>query len=382
MRIAVITDTYHPNVNGVVKTLKRMEGYFESQGMDYRIFHPGPTREETGRSQGFFAFRLPLYPEIQCAAVPYLLFRKLVDGYRPDVLHIVTEGVLGGLALRYARERKLPYVASYTTDFSNYLEFYGLQIFTEPVKKHLEAIHKGAWTNLVPSRHSRSQLEDMGLTNLTLWGRGIETDLFRPERRDQAFRREFLGEGEGLLLFYCGRLAREKKLDVLLDMMGELQAKGLPVRLLLAGDGPCRAELEKRNVPGTHFLGFLQGEMLARAYASSDLFVFASENETYGNVILEAFASGMPVVAAYAGGVQENLVDGRNGTAILENTGSCFARAVEGLLEDGDRRRRMGLQAREDVRDRSWEALLEELAGIYREAAGSGEWEQAPGRMA
>lgn len=381
MRIAVFTDTYHPNVNGVVNTLARMEAYFNQCKIAYKMFYPGEKKAQSGSHRSFTAHPFPIYPEIRVALMPYIVFKAEVDAFSPDVLHIVTEGPMGMMAQRYAKDTGIPFIASYTTDLSQYLNYYRLEILTSLVNRHLIKLHGEAFTNLVPSGYSMDQMAQWGLKNVTLWGRGVDTNMFNPSHRDETCRQALL-DGRELLLMYCGRLAKEKKLDILMDMMGELNRESLPVKLILVGDGPYREELERRNVENITFLGVQKGDMLAKLYASSDLFVFASENETYGNVILESLASGLPVVAANEGGVKENLKDGENGIAVSQNTGRCFADVVKKLFADKDERNRLGSTGYADVQDRSWDALFGRLQQLYQEAVNDDEQDQVLRRMA
>lgn len=367
MKVAIITDTYHPNVNGVVKTITQLEQHFQMQGIDYKLYYPSSTDTSTDYQQPFFATKFILYPEIQWALVPYLVFKAALDTYEPSVLHIVTQGPLGYMATRYAKDRQIPYIAAYTTDFNNYLNFYKLDLLSPLLTKYLVKFHEGAYTNLVPSSYSIHQLEGFGLYNLTHWGRGIELEQFNPAKRDDAYRQTLL-EGDDYLLLYCGRLAKEKKLDVLMDMMAQLEAEGEKVRLLLIGDGPYRQELEARQLKQVSFLGFQKGDALHKIYACSDAFVFASENETFGNVILEAFASRLPVVAVAKGGIMDNLKHLHNGLTVTENTGSAFANYVKYLKNNPDLANSLAQNALKDVQSKSWHALFTRLIGLYEDA--------------
>lgn len=370
MRIAVVTDTYHPNVNGVVQTITMMERFFQQRmklGLAYKIFHPGVRNASTATQRAYVSAPFLLYPDIRLAVIPYALFRYDMASFEPDVVHIITEGPMGMLAQRYCRETGIPYVTSFTTDLGQYLSFYSLKVVSDLVNQHLSGIHGGAFANLVPSPYAAAKLEALGCCRLTLWGRGIDTTLFNPAKRDEALRSSLL-DGDGLLLMYCGRLAREKKVDVLLDMMRELDERGVSARLILVGDGPHRAELERRSVPNVRFMGIQRGEDLARLYASADLFAFASENETYGNVIQEAMASGLPVVAVNEGGVRENLRDRINGLAVRSNDGISFAAAVSELAADPSMRSVLSRQAMRQMAGRSWDSLFERLITLYGEA--------------
>jgi glycosyltransferase involved in cell wall biosynthesis len=218
--------------------------------------------------------------------------------------------------------------------------------------------------NYVPSRYSYDQLEQHGIRNKMIWGRGIDTTRFTPQKRRSGLRQTIAPGGEKIML-YVGRLSKEKKVDVLIEATQLLKDGGQAVKLVLVGDGPHRQELQSLNVPEVHFAGYQSGEALQAYFASADLFVFASENETYGNVILEAMASGLPVVSVNSGGVRENLVDGFNGIAIEANKPAEFTRKISTLLSDEAAVEKLGRNAWQHAQNKDWENLFQLLYDSY-----------------
>lgn len=359
MKVAIITDTYTPYVSGVVNTVERIEEEFNLMGIDYKIFSPGDKDKNDKNHHFFKPGKFIFYNNMDFSFITSKTFKVAVDSYNPSLCHIVTEGPLGLLAARYCKKNDIPYVASYTTDLFNYFKYYAFDLLKPVLAMYLKSIHKDAYVNLAPSKISRKQLEDMDLYNNAIWQRGIDTDLFKPIKRK-------IGKKKKLL--YVGRVAKEKNIGVILDMAEILNWQKYDFSLSIVGDGPIIEELKSREIKNVEFCGILKGEELAHKYASSDAFVFPSEHETFGNVILEAMASGVLVISSIKGGIIENLRDGENGIAIYENTASQFAKEVKSIFENQDKYWEIIKNARDYTMEKSWKKIALELLDFYKEA--------------
>ncbi|MQL53273.1 glycosyltransferase [Desulfofundulus thermobenzoicus] len=369
MKLAIFTDTYLPQVNGVARTIARISAFLHRENIPHLIFAPGygPLPPGNENVHAFPALDLPLYPECKIALPSYPQIREVLHHFQPDLIHLVTEFSMGLCGLKFAREHHLPVVASYTTNFPQYLAYYRVGFLEKWAWLYLRWFHNQCQLNYCPSQAIQTMLAKKGFRNLTVWGRGIDTEFFSPDKRSNILKK--LAPGKDLFFLYVGRLAPEKDLDILLKAW-DMVAPGLPeAALIITGDGPQTEELKQKAGPGVIFTGYRHGEELASIYASSDIFVFPSTTETFGNVVLEAMASGLPVVAAAAGGVKNLLVDGRNALACRPRNAPDMAAAMLKLARYGELRAQMGRRAREYALGRSWEALLQALVDSYRETA-------------
>ncbi len=360
MRVAIVTDTYHPDVNGVVNTISYLEKEFDKLGLQYKIFSPGDLLNSDEKHYHFKARQFIFYNKLHFSFVLYSTLETALNAFNADVLHIVTEGPLGIHATRYAKKESIPYIASYTTDLPNYFKHYGFDILKHGLKMYLKYVHNDAYLNLVPSEFSYSQLVDMNIFNNVIWKRGIDHSNFHPEENHKLSSRK--------KLLYVGRIAKEKNIEVLLDMAKILNDRNFDYELIIVGLGPILEELKQKNIENVTYRGALIGEDLYRAYREADVFVFASEHETFGNVILEAMASGLPVIATNKAGVKENLRDGYNSIALSKSDPKLFANAVEEIFRDENRYYQLREQAVEFTKDKTWQHLTNELIKYYQKA--------------
>lgn len=374
MRVAIFTDTFVPQVNGVARNTGMLAEALEARDIPCIVLSP-----DTGLKIGqvydlYFShgFNFPFYPECKIALPNYPEIRRRLDLFRPDLVHLVTEFPMGLCGLRYASRTGIPAVGSYHTNLPQYLSYYGLSFFSAWTWKYLRWFHNRCVINYCPSESSRKLLEDKGFRNLDILGSGVDTLLFSPEKRREYFRTRAGSGKSGTVLLYVGRLAPEKDLDVLMKAYVILRKKYRDIRLVITGDGPMAAELKRDAPPGVTFTGYLHGEELSAAYASGDIFIFPSTTETYGNVIIEAMASGLPVVAPYSGGIKENLVHRHNGLACRPRSVSDMVEAVILLKENPGLRKTLSEQARNHALARSWESVFNGVVdGYYNALSGS-----------
>lgn len=372
MRLALVTDTYLPEVNGVTTVLAVMRNGLRERGHDVLVVAPrypapGPDDASVIRRA---SIPCPGYEQVRLSSPFGGDVRAALDAFRPEVVHVITEGPLGGIGRRYALRRGLPLVTSFHTDFPRYMARYLGAWAVGPAKAYLRAFHGAAHHTQTPSAETRDELVAEGISRAVVWGRGVDTALFTPQRRDEA-RRAAVGTGDAVTVLHVGRLAVEKDIGTLIGAFQAAHAAlGDAARFVVAGDGPKAAEV-RRALPFARHLGFLRRDVLADLYADSDLFVFPSPTETCGLVALEAMAAGLPVIASNAGGVLENVRHEVNGRLVPAGDAAAFSGEIMALVRDADARRHLGEGARAFAIARSWTAELDRLEPLY-EAARAG----------
>ena len=368
MRYAIVTETYPPEVNGVALTVQSLERGLRARGHEVTVVRPrqADVAAEAGETL-VRSVSLPRYPGLR-AGLPAT--GRLVSAWsaaRPDAIYVATEGPLGWSALRAAQRLGIPVATGFHTRFDEYMRDYGLP-WLEPVAlRWMRHFHNRAAATLVPTRELKGFLDGAGFRHVRLLPRAVDTALFDPARRDPS-QRDALGiDGQSPLVIYVGRIAAEKNLALAVRAFRALQAKRPEARYVWVGDGPMLASL-RREHPDFIFLGVQRGEALARLFACADLFLFPSRSETFGNVTLEAMASGVPVVAFDYGAAREHLRDGVHGAALALDDEAGFVSAAVRIGGDMRLARSMGDAARRAVLDLSPERVAANfdalLAGI------------------
>lgn len=369
-RIALFTGAYNHIADGVSLTLNRLVAFLERSGAEVRVFAPtveNPPVEHAGTLLPVASIPVPGRPEYRVSLRLSRTMREELAAFQPTLFHIATPDLLGYQALKLAQKWDVPVVASYHTHFSSYLKYYGLDALEGFMWKYLKRFYDQCAHVYVPSPSMEAVLHTHGITEgLRLWQRGVDTSRFNPDRRSTTWRHTLGVEDGEVLITFVGRLVWEKGLTVFADVIEGLQARGIRHRSMIVGDGPARAELETR-LPRTIFTGYLGGESLARAYASSDVFLFPSDTETFGNVTLEAMASGLPAVCADATGSNALVTSGVTGYLVEPGASGLFLDAVARLTTDAALRRRMGEAALVHAQDYEWDAVLARIAGYYDE---------------
>jgi glycosyltransferase involved in cell wall biosynthesis len=375
VRIALFSEVYWPMVSGVGVTLLRLTRALEERGHQVRIYSATyalpkgqPDRPEVHRSPSIPLF---LYPDVQWA---FPRVRDVIDDaarFRPDVVHLATEFSLGLAGLKAARQLRLPIIASAHTDYDKYAARYGVDWALRFGWHYLRWFYGQAHRVLCPSRIYEQHLHARGVTHTGVWSRGVDPGEFHPSFRSEAYRRR-LGVGPGdLLVTYIGRIAREKNLTQLLAAWDALAAQRGSAKLALVGRGPLEDEIRRRHIPGVHVLGLMHDRELSEAYASADIFVFPSATETFGNSLLEAMGSGLPSLAAAAGGVLEFAQHGRNAWLVAPNSAPAIAQGLHRLIQDPALRRALVDGALQTARERGWDEVYGRLLEDYREAVES-----------
>jgi glycosyltransferase involved in cell wall biosynthesis len=377
MKVAIFTDTYAPEINGVARTLSRWTQYLERQGVHCRIFAPEPSSSgdhgmpANSPVERFASLPFFLYPECRLAFPNLSFVSKSLRSFRPDLVHVATPFNLGLCGIHYARKFGIPLVASYHTNFDHYLSFYNLQWMEKLLWRYMEWFHRDCSSIFVPSATTLRSLADRGwdIGRMKLWTRGVDPAAFHPGLERAPFLdRHGLGECS-FLAFYAGRLAPEKDVEVALDAFAKLQTKAPDARLVLAGDGPSAPALKekcRREGIRADFVGFADISELREWYAAADVMLFPSPTETFGNVVLEAMACGTPVIGANAGGVKDTIRHGENGLLCEAGDVDGFARALSNLHENGERREVMGRNAEAYSLTQSWDGIFGRLLDEYK----------------
>ena len=364
LRIAIITETFLPKVDGIVTRLCHTLRHLRAMGHAVLVVAPRGVEEFEGtRVHGVSAVPFPLYPELKLA-VPRPSVGRELKKFRPDIIHALNPAVLGVTAFFSSSYDRVPLVVSYHTHLPKYLRYYGLGFLEGLLWWCMRSTYNRADLTLATSRPMQVELESKGIRRVHLWRRGVDTDLFHPHKASRQMRvRLTAGHPEDKLLVYIGRLSVEKEIEHCREVL-----KALPgVRLALVGDGPQREKLQEHfaGTP-THFAGFMEGEDLAAAFASADVFFLPSRTETLGLVLLEAMAAGCPVVAPLAGGTSDVVQDGATGFLYDPASPEGAVNAVRRLLLDADLRAEMGRKARADAENWSWGAATFQLDQYYR----------------
>ncbi len=362
MRIAIFTETFLPKIDGIVTRLKYTVEYLVKLGNQVLVFSPdGGLTEYCGAEiYGVSAFDFPLYPELK-VALPRPSIGSALEQFQPDLVHIVNPAILGMAGLYYAKKMNYPLLASYHTHLPQYLQHYGLGFLEGVMWELVKNTHNQAALNLCTSTAMIDELRSHGVERLDLWQRGVDTVQFRPSFQNAAMRSQLSqGHPEDKLFLYVGRLSAEKEIQQILPLLHAIPNS----RLALVGNGPYRQELERIfEGTNTNFVGYLRGDDLAAAFASSDAFLFPSRTETLGLVLLEAMAAGCPVVAANAGGIPDIVTNGVNGYLFEPSDRDGLLKATQKLLQSPNANLRE--QARLEAEKWGWDAATRQLQSYY-----------------
>jgi len=369
LRIAVVTETYPPEVNGVAMTLGRLVNGLQVRNHQVQLIRPRqndgdqpqPTATLSEHLQRGIA--LPRYEGLKMGLPAKAALTRLWTRQRPDVVQIATEGPLGWSALAAANKLRLPVASDFHTNFHSYSSHYGFGLLRRAIVAYLRKFHNKAAVTLVPTDGIRRELLAHGYENIEIIGRGVDTQLFHPGRRDAALRAQWgVGENETAVL-YVGRLAAEKNLSLVFSAFDAMHQAHPATRLVLVGDGPERASWQAKR-PDAIFCGTQVGEALATHYASGDVFLFPSLTETWGNVTIEAMASGLAVVAYDCAAAEEIIRHGENGLKVAPEDQAAFIAQAVSLVSDVARQRRLGTAAAARAAQLSWDAIIDSFERV------------------
>ncbi|WP_342315810.1 glycosyltransferase family 1 protein [Lysobacter sp. FW306-1B-D06B] len=369
MRYAIVSETYPPEINGVALTVQGLEQGLRTRGHEVQLIRPrqGASDRAAAHEVLVRGAPLPRYPGLRLGLPAGGRIRDAWRAARPDAVYVATEGPLGWSALRAARRLGIPAASGFHTRFDEYMRDYGAGFLAGTALRWMRRFHNHADATLVPTRELVEFLRAQRFDNVVRLPRAVDTALFDPQRRSAALRAQWGAGEQTLVAIYVGRIAAEKNLELAVRAFRQLQAVRPDARFVWVGDGPARAKLEQDN-PDFLFCRVQRGEALARHFASGDLFVFPSLSETFGNVTLEALASGVPTVAFDYGAAREYLRDGVHGAAIASHDEAGFVAACVRLAADDNARETMRTAARQAVAalrpeqvSADFDALLQQL---------------------
>lgn len=365
-RVAIFAESFFPKMDGVAKLAYLTLRYLQQTGREVIVFAPDIAPYQVGPSQiiPLCSASLPFAPETRLA-FPSRSISAYLDDFQPDLIHLFSPAIMSVSGMWQGRRRNIPVIANYQTDLPAYTRHYGFGLLSSMMQDWLRYIHNGCQLTLVPSNHTLRELHQNDYKNLRLWRRGVDLDRFSPVHRSAAWRERLLGgrDPKSLLCVYVGRLAAEKRVDLLIDV-----ARLPGVALTIIGDGATRDDLEKLFAgTGTLFTGYMYGADLSNAYASADVFVFPGPSETFGQVVQEAQASGLPAVIVNQGGITDVVTDRVNGFVCPPNP-AAFAAAVRRLQATPELRFKMAANARQTAERYPWTAIMSELEMHYQEA--------------
>ena len=369
LRVALVTGSYNFIADGVALTLNRLVGYLESQGVEVLVFTPvtrTPAFPHKGQIVPVPSAPLPLRPEYRLALGFPRAQRERMRAFAPDIIHVATPDFLGHQALKFGLALGIPVVASFHTRYETYLKYYGLDILRPTAERMLTQFYSACREVYVPSESMADVLRaDVGAERIHLWQRGVDTVRFNPAKRSEAWRAGLGIRPDEMVLSFVSRLVREKRVGTVIEVLKRLTAAGVPHRGLFVGEGPERAAMQAA-APGAIFTGHLGGDDLPMAYASSDIFIFPSDTETFGSVTLEAMASGLPTLCADATGSRSLVDRGVTGALLDPLDDAGFFREALSLATDGELRARTGAAARARSLKFSWDEAMSGLLDRYR----------------
>lgn len=363
LRIALVTETYLPEVNGVAITLGRMVEGLCLRGHDIHLIRPRQHQQdraasgETYRETLVSGMPIPGYSGLKSGLPAKGTLLRLWQQHRPDIVHIATEGPLGWSALSAARKLNLPVSTDFHTNFHSYTRHYGIGLLQWPIAAYLRHFHNKAACTLVPTTELQQQLEQEGYRNVRVVSRGVDTELFNPQRRNETLRCSWGADEFTPVVVLVSRLAAEKNLDVAIDAFYAMRARNPLAKMVLVGDGPERARLQKQH-PDLIFAGMQTGEALAEHYASGDLFLYPSLTETYGNVTIEAMSSGLATIAYDYAAARQHIRHDQNGVLVKFGDTQRFIAQAENLISNPSDVQRLRHAARQSVASLGWDSIM------------------------
>lgn len=366
-RVAIIAEAFLPKVDGVSKSVYLTLRYLQQTGREVMVFAPDLSIANVGPSRviALPALGMPFAPETRMA-LPSLAVGRYLDSFKPDLIHMFSPAAMSVSGVLAGRRRHIPVIGNYQTDLPGYAtKHYKLGVVGTMLRWWLRYVHNRCHLTLAPSMYTLRELRRDGYRRLRVWGRGVNGERFSPAHRTPERRAKLLAgrDPNSLLCLYVGRLAPEKRVDLLIDV-----ARLPGVAITVVGDGAAREELERMfEGTDTHFTGYLYGEDLAHAYANSDVFLFGGQSETFGQVVQEAMSSGLPAVIINEGGITDLVEDGHNGF-ICPPDPHAFAAAVWKLKENPELRDQMSRNSRHITEQRPWEVIMAQLENYYEEA--------------
>lgn len=371
LRIAVVTETWPPEVNGVAVTLSKLIHHLGLRHHTIQLIRPRQDKDDEGLEQTGWTelllrgLPIPRYPQLKLGLPSKKALIKAWSTKRPDLVHIATEGPLSWSALQAAHILRLPVTSDFRTNFHSYCQHYGVGWLSKPIVAYLRKFHNRTAFTMVPTQAMKYQLEAMGFKNLRVVARGVDTQLFNPNKRSELMRKSWGATQDTVVLLSVGRLAAEKNLDLTIQTYQALLAAGRQVKMVFAGDGPMRAITEVK-CPGAIFMGMCSHEQLATLYASADLLLFPSLTETFGNVTLEAMACSTPVLAFDCAAASDFIQDKKSGWLIDNTEPHSYTRCALDITADPSLLTQARAFTRPSVEHLGWDEIASQVETIFQ----------------
>lgn len=369
LHIALVTETYLPEVNGVAITLGRMvEGLIKRQH-HIHLIRPRQGKQDAPKHEPLFSetlvtgMPLPGYPELKSGLPAKGKLLQLWQQQRPDIVHIATEGPLGWSAISAARKLGIPVSTDFHTNFHSYTQHYGIGLLQKPIAAYLRHFHNKTDCTLVPTASLQQELTQRGYQNVQVVSRGVDAELFHPSKRSAELREQWGASDDTPVVMLVSRIAPEKNLHLVIETFKKMQAIKPEAKLVMVGDGPARGALQSQY-PQVIFAGMRTGEDLAAHYASGDIFLYPSLTETYGNVTVEAMASGLTTIAYDYAAARQHIRHEVNGLLAPFNDAGAFAAQATGLITDWSRIQRIRTQARQTVESLTWDHIMGQMETV------------------
>jgi glycosyltransferase involved in cell wall biosynthesis len=375
LNIAIVTETYPPEVNGVAMTLGKLAEGLQSLGHSVQVYRPRQSAGDRATCNGTFAehllpgMRVPMYRELRLGFPAFGHLQRAWNRRRPDVVYVATEGPLGWSAIRAAGQLDIPALSGFHTNFHTYSRHYRLGWLEPLILRYLRNLHRSTHCTLVPTQALAGRLRARGFGRVEVLQRGVDTTLFSPQRRNAELRSQWGAGDNDLVCLYVGRIAAEKNIQEAVTTVRAIQSQQPNVRFVLVGDGPMRKSLA-RSDPDFVFCGTRRGEELAQHYASGDVFLFPSRSETFGNVVTEAMASGLAVVAYNEAAAGEHIRNNQTGVLVDGAVPAAFHDAARALCSEPHRVHELGTNAARYVGQLDWSSVVRRFAFLLGEQKG------------
>jgi glycosyltransferase involved in cell wall biosynthesis len=370
LRVAVVTETWPPEINGVAVTLSKLIHHLGIRQHTIQLIRPRQDKFDQGiESEGWSELLLkglpiPKYPQLKLGLPSKKALLQAWSTHRPDLVHIATEGPLGWSALQAAKILRLPVTSDFRTNFHSYCQHYGVGWLTKPIVAYLRKFHNRTGFTMVPTQSMKHQLEAYGFKNLKVVARGVDTQLFHPSKRSELMRDSWGATANTTVLLSVGRLAAEKNLNLTIDTYQALKAAGRDVKMVFAGDGPMR-NITETKCPDAFFMGMCSHEQLAILYASADVLLFPSLTETFGNVTLEAMASATPVLAFDCAAASDFVTNHHNGWLIDSTQPQAYINRALDITLDQSVMNQARLHTRASIEHLGWDEIAQQVEDIF-----------------
>lgn len=373
MRVLISAESFLPRSNGVTNSVLRVSRYLKSQGHEVLIIASGdgPSRVEEIEIRRVPALALKRIAQVDIPRVKVKTLIPILEEFNPDIIYLASPFLLGEQVRKAGIRCGIPVIANYQTDVSGFIDFYGLNTAKTIVEKRLKKIHKGSTLTLAPSTESISFLRSLGIENVRHWGRGVDLEQFNPAWRSEKLRKYWGADSDTLIIGFVGRLAPEKQVHKLASIGDVGLLAGKKILQVIVGEGPTRETLEK-SLPKAVFTGHLNGKELSKAVASMDLLITTGENETFCQVIQEAMAAGLAVIAPNAGGPKDLINDGVDGFLYAPGENLDIRKKVLRAIFDREQLGKMSLAAYSKVQGKTWDQVCHQLVSIFSEVIDAG----------